>query len=69
MAGTVDHNKTTSRPITTLEWHYTDDFVVFDFNETGFPACMCPFLIAIHQISLLTRGMDQGESRLHSDWI
>ena len=47
VAGTVDYNKDYFSPDHRVwNWHYTDDFVVFDFNETGFPACMCPFLIA-----------------------
>ena len=46
-AGTVDYNKDYFSPDHRIwNWHYTDEFVIFDFNETGFPACMCPFLIA-----------------------
>lgn len=47
MAGTVDYNKDYFSPDHRVwNWHYTDDFEVFDFRTTLFPACMCPFLIA-----------------------
>jgi hypothetical protein len=45
-AGSVDYNKDYFSPDHRVwNWHYTE-FSIFDFNETGFPACMCPFLIA-----------------------
>ena len=45
-AGSVDYNKDYFSPDHRVwNWHYTE-FTIFDFNETGFPACMCPFLIA-----------------------
>src|SRR5687767_1967788 len=47
VAGTVDYNKDYFSPEHRVwNWHYADDFGVFDFNKTLFPACMCPFLIA-----------------------
>lgn len=47
VAGTVDYNKDYFSPDHRVwNWHYTDDFGVFDFNKTLFPACMCPSLIA-----------------------
>jgi len=46
-AGAAAYNKDYFSPDHRVwNWHYTDDFEVFDFNETLFPACMCPFLIA-----------------------
>lgn len=47
VAGTVDYNKDYFSPDRRVwNWHYTDDFGVFDFRNTLFPACMCPSLIA-----------------------
>jgi len=47
VAGTAAYNKDYFSPDHRVwNWHYTDDFGVFDFNKTLFPACMCPFLIA-----------------------
>lgn len=44
--GAVDYNKDYFSPDHRVwNWHNTE-FSIFDFNETGFPACMCPFLIA-----------------------
>lgn len=45
-AGSVDYNKDYFSPDHRVwNWHYIE-IGIFDFNETGFPACMCPFLIA-----------------------
>ena len=47
VAGTVDYNKDYFSPDHRVwNWHYTDDFGVFDFRTTLFPACMCPSLVA-----------------------
>jgi hypothetical protein len=45
-AGTVEYNKDYHSPDHRVwNWHYVEEGI-FDFNETGFPACECPFLVA-----------------------
>lgn len=45
-AGSVDYNKDYYSPDHRVwNWHYIEEGI-FDFNETGFPACECPSLIA-----------------------
>jgi hypothetical protein len=44
--GTVDYNKDYYSPDHRVwNWHYIEEGI-FDFNETAFPACECPFLVA-----------------------
>jgi len=44
--GTVDYNRDYYSPDHRVwNWHYIEEGI-FDFHETGFPACECPFLVA-----------------------
>lgn len=44
--GTVSYNKDYHSPDHRLwNWHYIEEGI-FDFNDTGFPACECPSLVA-----------------------